>query len=200
MFTTGGALVLAPQKAIVEGVGKMYAGRASSSPIVDLFITLLSMGMNGYKRLLEARQEVLKTFPLRLNAVAEKYGERILNCPTNTISFGVTLDKLARPRREEESEDDAAYLKEVEKDISQFGSMLFSRCVSGTRVVPRAQSKKMGDHVFLGFGSSVKDYKHAYMTAACAIGLTEEELDEFFIRLDKAFQEKVKLAKKHATR
>lgn len=174
----------------------MYAGRASSSPIVDLFITLLSMGMNGYKRLLAERQEMLKTFPSRLNEVAEKYGERILECPTNTISFGITLDKLARPRREDEREDDAAYLKEVGKDISQFGSMLFSRCVSGTRVVPRAQSKTMGDHEFLGFGSSVDGYAHAYMTAACAIGLTKEEMDEFFIRLEKTFQEKAKLAKK----
>lgn len=176
----------------------MYAGRASSSPIVDLFITLLSMGMNGYKRLLAERQEMLKSFPSRLNAVAEKYGERILSCPTNTISFGITLDKLPRPRGEDEREDDVAYLKEIEKEISQFGSMLFSRCVSGTRVVPRAQSKKMGDHLFFGFGSSVEGYKHAYMTAACAIGLTKKELDEFFVRLDKTFQEKRKFVKKGA--
>ena len=74
--------------------------------------------------------------------------------------------------------------------------MLFSRCVSGTRVVPRAESKMIGNHEFLGFGSSVEGYAHAYMTAACAIGLTKEELDEFFIRLDKTFQEKAKLSKK----
>ena len=145
------------------------------------------MGMNGYKGLLDKRQDMLKTFPDRLGDVATKYGERLLQCPTNTISFGITLDNLGRPQTEGESEDD--YLKAVAKDISQFGSMLFSRCVSGTRVVPRAQSKKMGDHEFVGFGSSVVGFPHAYMTAACAIGLSNTELDEFFVRLDKTLQE-----------
>lgn len=186
---------MAPMKTIVQGVGKMYAGRASSSPIVDLFITLLSMGMNGYKEILSVRQEMLKTFPTRLGEVAAKYGERLLNCPANTISFGITLDNLARPKNNKD-EDDSKYLEAVSKEISQFGSMLFSRCVSGTRVVPRAQTKKIGDHDFVGFGSSVEQYPHAYMTAACAIGLTENELDEFFIRLDKTFQEKSKLSRK----
>lgn len=152
------------------------------------------MGMNGYKGLLQKRQEMLKTFPTRLGDVAAKYGERLLICPTNTISFGITLDNQARSKTEEESEED--YLKAVAKDISQFGSMLFSRCVSGTRVVPRAQSKKMGNHEFLGFGSSVEGFPHAYMTAACAIGLSQEELDEFFVRLDKTLEEKVKAAAK----
>lgn len=137
---------------------------------------------------------MLQTFPTRLGEVASKHGERVLSCPTNTISFGITLDNQARPRKDDESEED--YLKAVPKDISQFGSMLFSRCVSGTRVVPRAQSKKMGDHVFVGFGSSVEGFPHAYMTAACAIGLSQDELDEFFVRLDKTLQEKSKASKK----
>jgi O-phospho-L-seryl-tRNASec:L-selenocysteinyl-tRNA synthase len=184
---------LSPQKALVQGVGKVYAGRASSSPIVDLFITLLSMGMNGYEGLLKTRQDMLQTFPTRLGEVAAKYGERVLSCPTNTISFGITLDNQTREKKDDESEDD--YLQDIDKDISQFGSMLFSRCVSGTRVVPRAQNKKMGDQLFLGFGSSVEGYPHAYMTAACAIGLSQDELDEFFVRLDKTLQEKTKKSK-----
>ena len=93
------------------------------------------MGLNGYKRLLNQRQTMLETFPNRLQAVAEKHGEKILSCPANTISFGMTLDSLARPKRDDETEAD--YLKSVAKQISSFGAMLFSRCVSGTRVVPR---------------------------------------------------------------
>jgi O-phospho-L-seryl-tRNASec:L-selenocysteinyl-tRNA synthase len=172
----------------------VYAGRASSSPIVDLFITLLSMGMNGYKKILNERQEKLKTFPSRLAEVAAKYGERLLHCPSNTISFGITLDNLARPKQSDQSEEE--YLKVASKDISAFGSMLFSRCVSGTRVVPRGETKKIGGQDFIGFGSSVEGYPHAYMTAACAIGLTSAELEEFYIRLDKTFQEKYKQLKK----
>jgi O-phospho-L-seryl-tRNASec:L-selenocysteinyl-tRNA synthase len=165
----------------------MYAGRASSSPIVDLFITLLSMGMNGYKRLLRERTEILDTFPHRLKAVAEKYGERLLICPSNTISFGLTLDGLARPK--EKDELDESYPQSIDKEISSFGAMLFSRCVSGTRVVPRSQLNIMGGENFVGFGSSTNNYPHAYMTAACAIGVSAHEVEEFYVRLDKTLKE-----------
>ena len=172
---------------MIVDAGKMYAGRASSSPIIDLFITLLSMGMNGYKRLLKERTAILETFPQRLSAVAEKHGERLLICSANTISFGLTLDGLARPK--EEKELDESYTKSVAKEISSFGAMLFSRCVSGTRVVPRAQLKIMGGQNFVGFGSSTNEYPHAYMTAACAIGVSIREVEEFYVRLDKTLTE-----------
>jgi O-phospho-L-seryl-tRNASec:L-selenocysteinyl-tRNA synthase len=168
-------------------VGRVYAGRASSSPIVDLFITLLSMGLNGYKRLLQERNDMLRTFPTNLEIVARKHGERLLICPSNTVSFGITLDTLARPQDTNETNDQ--YNQLADKDISSFGAMLFSRCVSGTRVVPRAQTKIMGGEQFVGFGSSTNNYHSAYMTAACAIGVSKSEIDEFFVRLDKTFAE-----------
>ena len=187
---------MSPYKAIIEHVGKVYAGRASSSPIVDLFITLLSMGLNGYKKVLADRRQALQSFPARFAEVAEKYGERLLKCRTNTISFGITLDGLiTTPRKDDETEKD--YLKRVSSEISSLGAMLFSRCVSGTRVVPRFATKKMGGQEFCGFGSSIDEYPHAYMTAACAIGLSKAELDEFFVRLDKTFRDfKKKRAKR----
>jgi O-phospho-L-seryl-tRNASec:L-selenocysteinyl-tRNA synthase len=145
------------------------------------------MGMNGYKRLLRERTEILGTFPHRLQAVAEKYGERLLICPSNTISFGLTLDGLARPK--EKDELDESYTQSIDKEISSFGAMLFSRCVSGTRVVPRSQLKIMGGENFVGFGSSTDNYPHAYMTAACAIGVSTHEVEEFYVRLDKTLKE-----------
>jgi len=195
LVPVGGAIIVSPNKNVIKDVGKVYAGRASSSPIVDLFITLLSMGLNGYKRLLRERTEILETFPQRLAVVAEKHGERLLVCPNNTISFGVTLDGLARPKQEDES--DQEYTKSIDKEISSFGAMLFSRCVSGTRVVPRSQLKIMGGETFVGFGSSTEQYPHAYMTAACAIGVSLQEIDEFYVRLDKTLKEfKTKKKKK----
>lgn len=172
---------------MIDQIGKVYAGRASSSPIVDLFITLLSMGLSGYKRLLKERRTLLETFPQKLQRVAENHGERLLICPTNTISFGITLESLARPKGEDELE--AEYVTSIAKDVSSFGAMLFSRCVSGTRVVPRAQVNTIGGHEFVGFGSSTSRYHSAYMTAACAIGVSRSEIDEFFIRLDKTLSE-----------
>jgi O-phospho-L-seryl-tRNASec:L-selenocysteinyl-tRNA synthase len=130
-----------------------------------------------------------------LGEVAAKYGERLLVSPSNTISFGVTLDGLARPKHDDEEEAD--YFNAVGKDISSFGAMLFSRCVSGTRVIPRAEKKTIGGEEFVGFGSSVDNFGHAYMTAACAIGVSRGEVEGFFTRLDKTFKEfKSKQAKR----
>lgn len=196
LVPVGGAIIVSPSAEQVEKIGKVYAGRASSSPIVDLFITLLSMGLNGYKRLLKERNAMLEAFPQKLQAVAEKHGERLLVCPKNTISFGITLDGLARPQNESETEEE--YIQSISKDVSSFGAMLFSRCVSGTRVVPRAQLKVMGGQEFVGFGSSTRDYPHAYMTAACAIGVSKPEIDEFYIRLDKTMKEFVAMRRKAA--
>lgn len=61
--------------------------------------------------------------------------------------------------------------------------------MSGTRVIPRGEIKKMGGIEFRGFGSSVENYPHAYMTAACAIGVSVGEVNEFFARLDKTLKE-----------
>ena len=187
---------MSPNKEVTKGIGKIYPGRASSAPIIDLFITLLSMGLDGYKGLLAKRKSLLDSFQTRFGEVAERHGGRILNCPRNTISFGITLDTLS------ESPDEIGVdsVKESSLDTSYFGSMLFMRCVSGTRVVPRGQTKTMGKHSFEGFGSSTDNYQHDYLTAACAIGGTECDLDEFFSRLDKAFKDFKKKRKKKAAK
>jgi hypothetical protein len=49
----GGAIIVSPDRTIIQNLERVCAGHASSSPIVDLFITLLSMGLNGYQRLLQ---------------------------------------------------------------------------------------------------------------------------------------------------
>jgi O-phospho-L-seryl-tRNASec:L-selenocysteinyl-tRNA synthase len=185
---TGGAIVLSPQKEVVDRVGKLYAGRASSSPVVDLFITLLSMGLDGYRQLLAERARLVPMFRSGLQEVAERQGERLLDC-NNSISFGITLDKLIRPNLEEREETDAMYQQAVSSRLTRFGAMLFHRCVSGTRVVARNETKTVGGTVFRGYGSSTDEYPHSYLTAACAIGLTESEMHEFFRRLDKTFAE-----------
>jgi O-phospho-L-seryl-tRNASec:L-selenocysteinyl-tRNA synthase len=64
--------------------------------MVDLFITLLSMGLNGYTAVLEQRIRLLDLFRESLERVASVFGERVLNCPRNTISFGMTLDYLTK--------------------------------------------------------------------------------------------------------
>jgi len=196
LVPVGGAIVISPKEDVIANVGKVYPGRASSAPIVDLFITLLSMGLSGYKELLSERKRLRQETMIQgLTKVAEKYGERVLSCPNNSISFGITVDGLGRPRTE--GEDLVDHHKRIATEISYFGSMLFTRCVSGTRVVPRAQSKTLGfTHAFRGFGSSTDEYPYAYLTAACAIGVTEIEMNEFFVRLDKTFKDFIAKRKK----
>ena len=92
----------------------------------------------------------------------------------------------------EETEEE--YLKSIDCDLTQLGAMLFHRCISGTRVVARNVRQTFGDDmdtpvVFNGFGSSTNHYPHAYITAACAMGLNECEMNEFFTRFDKTIQE-----------
>jgi O-phospho-L-seryl-tRNASec:L-selenocysteinyl-tRNA synthase len=44
MVPVGGALIYGNNKKLIKSVGEMYPGRASAAPILDLFITLLSLG------------------------------------------------------------------------------------------------------------------------------------------------------------
>ncbi|CAM9822212.1 unnamed protein product, partial [Ectocarpus sp. 6 AP-2014] len=194
LVPVGGAVVCGPDATFIEQarVGKSYAGRASSGPCLDLFITLLSMGEEGWRRLLAERETLVEPFRRRLREVAESNGERLLESSGNTISFAVTLDSLARKQSTAacalESNGATGTASGAPASAAFFGSMLFTRCVSGTRVVPREQHKCVGGIDFNGYGASVTGYPHDYLTAACAAGLSTEELDEFLIRLDKALR------------
>lgn len=42
---------------IIDKISEMYPGRASAAPIMDLFITLLSMGKDGLQKLLRGKNK-----------------------------------------------------------------------------------------------------------------------------------------------
>ena len=53
LVPVGGAIVAAPDGGdLVDKVSNIYPGRASMSPVLDLFITLLSIGVEGWKGML----------------------------------------------------------------------------------------------------------------------------------------------------
>ena len=72
----------------VRKVAQNYPGRASSSPTIDVFITLMQMGTAGYKELMNERRENYKLLKDEMCKVAEKYGERVLETKNNPISIG----------------------------------------------------------------------------------------------------------------
>ena len=69
-------------------------------------------------------------------------------------------------------------------DATLLGSRLFVRLVSGARVVPRGKVETVGGVPFEGFGAHVRDYPHAYLTAAAALGASHADVDLFIERLE----------------
>jgi len=186
MVPVGGAVVTsgASDTSTVDAVRKSYPGRASASPVVDLLVTLLSMGADGWRKLLREREETYAYMRERLRETAAAHGERVLDTPGNPISIGVTLSGLAADAGGDEA------------GTSFFGSMLFSRAVSGTRVVAPGKTQDVGGVKFQGFGASHEAYPTPYFTAAAALGTTREEVDVFCARLAKCFADFRKKAKK----
>lgn len=180
MVPVGGSIIAGFDSKFIEQIGKMYPGRASSSPVVDLFMTLLSMGKQGYKKLLEERKDLKKYLGDQIEAVAKDYGLRLLTCKNNPISIAMSLPV----------EESAA--------LTELGSMLFLRGVSGTRVIATTDVKAIAGYTFEGWGSHSKSYPVAYLTAAASIGMTRKDVDLFVQRLSKClgkFQSRKKLSK-----
>lgn len=151
--------------------------------MLDVFVTLLGLGVSGYKRLLQQRAEMFDYLKAKLGEVAEAHGERVLATKRNTISLGMTLSNLATM-----SSDPA--------DLKFLGAMLFTRCVSGTRVVISGEKKTVAGQDFVGYGSHTDAYHTPYLTAAAAIGMERQEVDVFIERLSKGMKDyKKKMAK-----
>lgn len=170
MVPVGGAIIASFNEEIVEMISKSYPGRASASQSVDLLITLLSMGVDGYKNLLKERKECFSYLKDELNKMAIKYDEKVLNTPNNPISIGFTLTKFGS-----------------DKDVTQIGSMIFTRFMSGARVVIPSKEKEISGLMFKNFGSHSNNYPSAYLTVASAIGVTKNDIDIFIKKIDKIF-------------
>lgn len=193
----------------------MYPGRASMSPLLDLLITLLHWGLAGWRRELAAREAVFPLAQARLREAAAGWGERLLETPGNPISLAITLDSLpAAPAREgtggagpsgeraaEPAEGPGGGGGAAEgrgSSPSFLGSMLFSRCVSGTRVVVRGVRQTVAGHEFRGYGAHCDAYPSDYLTVAAALGTSEAEVEEFVRRMGKCLAEFRGGAQRHA--
>ena len=56
---------------------------------------------------------------------------------------------------------------------------------SGTRVVDKKSTKTIGTCNFLCWGQSTNEYTQPYLTFACSIGMTKDDVNGFAARLDK---------------
>jgi O-phospho-L-seryl-tRNASec:L-selenocysteinyl-tRNA synthase len=144
---------------VIDDVGKNYAGRASGSPVLDLFITLLSLGKKGLQDLLAERKSMFSYLSEQLTPLAAKYGERVLQTPGNPISLALSMNNTA---------------KACKKSPKEIGAILFHRCSSGVRIVDP---------------KDVNDFPTPYLNVAAAIGMTKRDVDLFIQRLDSTLHD-----------
>ena len=158
------------------------------SPLLDVLMTLLHLGSKGWAAALSDREELYVYARERLQQISSGFSSRVLDSPGNPISIAVSLKGV----------NIGADIGDVDAlPLTFLGSMLWSRCVSGTRVIAPGKTQIVAGTTFEGYGSSYDDYPSAYLTAAAAIGTTRAEVDEFCVRLAKCvkeFQQKARVA------
>lgn len=93
MVPVGGAIIACFEESKLDKITQFYPGRASFSQTLDVLITLLSMGTDKYKELLNERKECYSYLKSELQKLAEKFNEKVLETPNNPISIG--LNKLS---------------------------------------------------------------------------------------------------------
>ena len=136
LVPVGGAIIGSFDKNLLDRISKMYPGRASASSIMDVMITLLSLGMAGYKQLITQRKEMYSYLKEELGKLAARHDERLLDTKGNPISMGMTLQCLSH--------------QHDNKQVTMLGFMLFLRNVSGTRVITTTETKHIVSYKFEG--------------------------------------------------
>ncbi|ESN99143.1 hypothetical protein HELRODRAFT_107172 [Helobdella robusta] len=165
LVPVGGSVIASYEDDVIRRISSMYPGRASASSHLDLLITFLQVGLSQFKNLLRERKEMFEYLKSKLNSCAAQHNERVLNSPNNKISIAMSLSNFNH------------------ESVTYIGSMLFTRHVSGVRVIARHTESKVEDHSFIGFGSSHDNYPSSYLTAAAALGITKADVDLFIERL-----------------
>ena len=187
MVPVGGSIVASFEPKYIQNLGKIYPGRASIASIMDLFITFLSMGSEKYRELLAERRGSFTKLQDELKIIADKNGEKLLSTPHNDISMGISLqnDVICSNTNDNDVTD-------TSRDVTKLGSMLFTRFVSGARVVARGTNKEISGYKFVGFGSHIEQYSCDYLTAAASIGITINDIDLFSKRLSSVLSKALK--------
>ncbi|XP_035779761.1 O-phosphoseryl-tRNA(Sec) selenium transferase-like [Anopheles albimanus] len=152
---------------VVDAIAGLYPGRASGSQSLDVLMTLLTLGITGYRQLLEQRNTLYKVLLDGMIEIAAKFGEIVLPC-RNSISIGISL---------------RTFNKTTGCGLEMIGSMLQKRGVSGCRVVTAGQSKSIEGYLFEEWGAHSSLNNVPYLTASAALGVQRSEIDTFLTKL-----------------
>ena len=187
MVPVGGALVYAPSKGPIDALSQMYPGRASASPLLDFFITLLALGRCGLLAEVKKRQAAFDEFKSDLATMCSEHHlpSQIICSKRNPISLALTL-----PPRKSASHTDSSSSPDCNSDsVTELGAALFIRLVSGCRVIDVKQSKVVGGMEFPSYGASYSQYPQSYLTIAVGIGQTKEEREVLLKRLSQVLSQ-----------
>lgn len=168
LVPVGGAIVASPNPTVISELAQMYPGRGSSSQTLDLLVTLLAMGRQGYLQLREERKGNFEYLKERLKELCGARPKvRVIESKDNRISIALALDIA----------DDEV--------VTSIGAKLFKRHVMGVRAVPKRTIMDLEGTHFETWGSHTDDESMpAYLTVAAAIGMKRGEVDLFIDKLE----------------
>ena len=155
----GGALIASPSKEIITKISQAYAGRASATPVVNFLISMLSLGINGYQKLIEEQQKNRKLLEEKLTNVAERIGEKVLDI-FNPVAVAISLENLK------------------EEHLFALGGALYNLRVTGPRVYNPKEK---------GFGTCCENYPTPYIVMNAAIGSEVRDIVFAVERFEKAY-------------
>ncbi|KHJ91051.1 O-phosphoseryl-tRNA(Sec) selenium transferase [Oesophagostomum dentatum] len=162
----GGAIIATFKQSAILPIAQFYPGRGSCVPSRDLVLTLLSQGVKGLMEGYEHQKRLFLKMKRRLTLFANEIGECVYEVDDNLISLALTLSSIPKEKQ------------------TLFGSILFSRGVSGARVIAStAANTTIEGYEFTNFGSHCSEQHGGYLNIACGVGMTDAELDELFSRL-----------------
>jgi O-phospho-L-seryl-tRNASec:L-selenocysteinyl-tRNA synthase len=171
LVPVGGSIVLTYDSQLFDKLSHAYPGRASITPTTDIFITLLSMGKNGLLDLIQKRKILFQIFYDKLTQWAKDNNESILSLKQfSPISIAISLKHLPNE-----------YLTEL-------GSMLFTRRISGARVIKLGTKQTIDTYEFINYGAHSSNIQYSYLTVAAAIGIEENNIEIFMKKFDSVYQ------------
>ena len=88
----GGGIIYSKDESILKKISKSYPGRACASPIVNMLISLLAIGFNNYKKLMEQQVKSKSLLDELLVNIAKETNNKLLN--TNSPIASCITTKL----------------------------------------------------------------------------------------------------------
>ncbi|XP_055641604.1 O-phosphoseryl-tRNA(Sec) selenium transferase isoform X2 [Toxorhynchites rutilus septentrionalis] len=169
LVPVGGAIIAGFDSKMIDQISEFYPGRASSSQTLDVLMTLLSIGRDGYKNLMSERRGHHQYLLQQMKNVADIFDETVI-AGKNPISIAMTL-------------------KNFSANPVLVGSMLQRRGISGCRVISGKEVKTIGPCTFNAWGAhSDLAICCPYLTASAALGIDRKEIDVFIAKLKEVLK------------